>query len=54
MQAQRAYFPGEDGAVRTQNNQQSIGPGVILFAMLSPLCAVCGFILAEIFGFAPF
>ena len=44
------------GPANSRNNGQphAFDLHVILFAALSPLCAVCGFMLAEIAGFAPF
>ena len=44
----------DDRSVQDADHPRAVDLHVILFAALSPLCAVCGFMLAEIAGFAPF
>ena len=43
-----------DRLVQDEARPQALDLQVILFAALAPLCAVCGFMLAGIAGFAPF
>ena len=44
----------DDKSIKSDGHSRSLDLHVILFAAMSPLCAVCGFMLAEIAGFAPF
>jgi hypothetical protein len=55
MRSQYALATAGHGAVRVQTHRTSAGLGtIVMLAALSPIFAVCGFMLAQILGFVPY
>jgi hypothetical protein len=55
MFSRLVVMAGEHHAAKPAANFTSAGFGpIILVVALSPLCAVCGLMLSQIFGFAPY
>lgn len=54
MRSQFAIVPAEECDIESHNSEQSSNSDFIRFAALAPLCAMCGFVLSTIFGYAPF
>jgi len=54
MRTQFAIVPAEECDTEDHSSEPSSNSDFIRFAALAPLCALCGFVLSTIFGFAPF
>jgi hypothetical protein len=54
MRTQFAIVPAEECDIEEHSSAPSSNRDFIRFAALAPLCAMCGFVLSTIFGFAPF
>lgn len=55
MRSQYALATSGRGAARVQTHLPSAGLGtIVMLAALSPIFAVCGFMLAQILGFVPY
>lgn len=50
-----AVMAADQRSVKPQDATASSGLGpIVMFAALSPLCAVCGLMLTQILGFVPY
>ena len=55
MRSQFALATAGHGAARIQSQRSSATLGaIVMLAALSPMFAVCGFMLAQILGFVPY
>lgn len=55
MLARFALMAASHNATKPRDHYTSSGLGpIMMFAALSPLCAVCGLMLTQILGFVPY
>jgi len=53
MVSHTAAAPAGHYGQKPQRSSAALGT-IVMFAALSPMCAVCGFMLSQILGFVPY